>query len=417
MATTSNNLSNFLRQNREKYLEALKTGKSKEWTVVVGNEAGDLDTAASSIAYSYIASTFVRQPSIALLQTPRTDLPLRAENLYAYELARLSPNKQELLCIDDIPSNSLSQVLNSSFALVDHNRLPPRFIPETGSPPRVVAVIDHHDDEGLYPDADPRVIAVPVGSCSSLVTRHFMPLWEKATTPPPPEVATLLLSAILIDTHGLQAGNKAVEIDHSAANFLLPRSTFALASSNSFDGPDLLGIINTLGQRKGEVSHLSSRDLLRRDYKEYTIASSSKSYKVGIATVPLNLNLWVEKDSSPGFWNSMDAWILERELDTLGVLCTYRSAKEGKHKRQMIWIVADGRESLRKALWKGLEENDELRLQVKNMKEQKLSKDIEMHDGDIRTDASAVARIWKQKNARVTRKMVAPLVKSIIEAL
>jgi exopolyphosphatase len=59
---------------------------------------------------------------------------------------------------------------------------------------------------------DPRVVA-PSRSCASHVA---------ALAPPnlPSDLATLLLSAILIDTGGLKPGEKAPPIDLRAANLL-----------------------------------------------------------------------------------------------------------------------------------------------------------------------------------------------------
>ena len=100
-------------------------------------------------------------PAVALTQTPRAELHLRAENLHALALAQLDPDT-DILCIDDVLISSAEAPFpSSSFALVDHNRLHTRFSRANPSA-RVVAVVDHHADEGLYRDsADPRLITVP----------------------------------------------------------------------------------------------------------------------------------------------------------------------------------------------------------------------------------------------------------------
>jgi exopolyphosphatase len=379
----------------------------------------DLDSAACSIAYSYLASTLLKRPTVSLLQTLRTDLQLRAENLYAYEVAQLY--QTDLLCIDDIPTESLPHLVSSPFALVDHNRLDTQF--SVGGifsrPPKVVAIIDHHEDEGFHQDAEPRIITVPVGSCASLVTQYFMEPWTNASVSPPAELATLLLCAIFIDTRGLKTGGKAVALDYSAANFLLPYSTLTPSSDDIMDRDDVKTLVHTLEERKQSVGHLSTRDLLRRDYKEslfHSPAHSSPGVTVGIATVPLSPKVWLHKEASPKFWKSMDAWIEERGLDVLGVLCTYNSPKSGKHKRQCLWIVKHGHESLKVILWQGLEVSDELQLKRRNMDKKSLSEGMNRHpDGDIVTASGSVARMWKQGNVKATRKVVAPLLRQIIE--
>ena len=110
-------------------------------------------------------------PSIALLQISRNDLGLRPENVHALKLASLSTDQNEILCIDDLPS--LTPFPSNRFALVDHNRLLSQFA-ENNSDVEVVAVLDHHEDEGLYKDtANPRMIVVPTGSASSVVTQYI----------------------------------------------------------------------------------------------------------------------------------------------------------------------------------------------------------------------------------------------------
>ena len=244
-----------------------------------------------------------------------------------------------------------------------------------------------------------------------------MEAWENADVTPPREIASLLLCAIFLDTKGLKVGGKAVPLDHRAAEFLLPKSTFA--SSPDLNSNELQTLIQTLDERKRSVNHLSSRDLLRRDYKEYTFDSpsySSHGIFVGLATVPLSPKDWLQKEPSPKFWESLDAWIDERGLDALGVLCTYHSPKSGKHKRQNFWAVKHGCEDLRRALWEGMEASEELRLERRNMGKKSLSEGMKRQpDGDILTANRSVCRAWKQRNAKATRKVIAPLVKKIIE--
>ncbi|EMD37017.1 hypothetical protein CERSUDRAFT_114914 [Gelatoporia subvermispora B] len=172
-------LASFLNAQRSAYLSALQSGRADEWTIATGNEAGDLDSFASAIALSYYLTRLAPNPipTVPLALVAREDFGLRAENLHALALAGLDPAAPPLLCLDDLPTPCPTR----RFALVDHNRLHPRF----DSPDaRVVAVVDHHEDEGLYTDsASPRTVQVPVGSCASLVTRLFE---ERADAHVPP---------------------------------------------------------------------------------------------------------------------------------------------------------------------------------------------------------------------------------------
>ncbi|KAG1759379.1 hypothetical protein EDD22DRAFT_906342, partial [Suillus occidentalis] len=282
----------------------------------MGNEAGDLDSLASALGYAWLRSN-TSGKAIAYIPTPKEDFTLRAENLYALGLAGINHPFEELYCSDDPMPSQVSQ-----FALVDHNVLRTTYASSTAS---VVAVIDHHEDEGQYKDtANPRIVE-PAGSCSSLVARSYQSFSNLSISP---ELSTLLLSAILIDTHGLKMGGKALDVDREAAAFLIPQSLLAhneevsaLSDNQKITHlPSVQSLSATLGEKKLSVSHLSTRDLLRRDYKEYIFSmpvsedatQSSNVIKVGLATVPLRLSAFFASSSYP--IKEIQDWVVERDL-------------------------------------------------------------------------------------------------------
>ena len=350
-------------------------------------------------------------------------MSLRAENLHALSLAGINPSK-DLLYSDELPPFPTDK-----YILVDHNRLGRRFI-EASPNARVVAVIDHHEDEGLYTQsADPRMIVVPTGSCSSLVTRI---LSQASPDNLPAELAKLLLCAILIDTNGLKSGGKAETIDRESAARLAVRSKiadahsptksgFAMSTSSRPTSPPQesslqdLSVIQhltaALQTKKNSVAHLSTRDLLRRDYKEYTWTPSwalSSTIQVGLASVPRSLKVWGPSES--GFWSAIHGWVEERNLIVLGILTSFRDdskigSTKGKGKREMLWFIHEGDAELTSRLWKGLEQSKELKVK---------SVDLRKYGGDGIPEGFAV-RVYKQGNADATRKVTAPLVRSIIE--
>ncbi|KAG2135168.1 hypothetical protein DEU56DRAFT_871761 [Suillus clintonianus] len=306
--------------------------------VVMGNEAGDLCSLTSALGYSWLRSN-TSGKAIAFITTPREDFMLRAENLYALGLAGINQPFEELYCSSDPMPSQVSQ-----FALVDHNVLHTSYASPTA---RVVAVIDHHEDEGQYKDtADPRVVE-PAGN---YINHQFFSI--------PPELSTLLLSPVLIDTRGLKEGGKAI------------------------DGR-IQSLSTTSGEKKLSVSHLSTRDLLRRDYKEYTFTTpasdnavqSSNVIAVGLAT------------------------LAERDLSILGMLTTFRN-KKGKGGGEQLWIIKTGDEGIAEKLWEGLEASEELELK--------------------RLDFSNAVRgviyceAYKQGNTDSTRKQTAPILRRLM---
>ena len=381
------------------------------------NASIDLDSLSSAIGFAWYLATIEQTPAVPLLHTPRSDLHLRAENLHALELSGIPSSDPPLLCVDDVPTKGAFP--STKFALVDHNRLHGH-LSDQNPEARVVAVIDHHEDEGLYKDtANPRIITVPTGSASSLVALY---LQEKCADRIPQELATLLLCSVLIDTGGLKVGGKAVDSDRTAAAFLTSKSLLQvdssfLVTSQPHDHIAVQTLSSTLSEKKGSVSHLNTSDLLRRDYKEYTMTPSwakDKTVKIGLASVPVGLKPWIQRDAA--FWASTESWLAERNLAALGVLTSFRSEKKlnkhgkPKHKREQLFVIRKGEDAeLATKLFEGLEASQELKLKGKGLK--KLS-----GSGEGKTFSETVdARAWKQGNVDATRKITAPVVKTIIE--
>lgn len=411
--TRMGTLSEFLSSSKTSYLEDVKAQNTGGWTVVMGNEAGgacsdpalvssslltsspwvDLDSIACSLAYSYLATHLHNRKTVALIQTPRKDLSLRPENLYALQDLTKLNIETDILCIDDYPE-SFNPASISSFALVDHNSLLPKF---RGGEGKVVSIIDHHVDEGQHLDVpdDERVIVNPCGSCASLVAKHFQLSWvSKPNVEVPPEVATLLLTAIHIDTAGLKEGDKGTPIDKDANYFLAGNSTFV---SNIMMGPpDLSHLHKELSSRKHDVSHLSTYDLLRRDYKQFNFSG----LEVGLSTVPQGLKATAKKDDK--FWESLDGYVKEKELAILGVLTTFKSEKKKKKRREQLWLLNPTLVSsdVENRFFEGLDQDKEMDLEKKD---------------DFEVAGEQHAGVYNQNNTDATRKQIAPLAKKLLE--
>jgi exopolyphosphatase len=225
------------------------------------------------------------------------------------------------------------------YALVDHNVLLPAFSRPEGPEVKVTGIIDHHEDDGKHPDALPRNIFVPLGSCASLVAQTFQECFLPSPTPTiPKDPATLLLTAIYIDTAGLKPNGKAQPIDYGAAALL--ESFAGHASKDSLvDDEDASSFRKTTAKelisQKLSIAHLSTRNLLRRDFKQYAFTTADGvPLSVVLSTVPLGLKPWLEKERAlkPGFRHSMEQWVAECRLDVTGVLTMYKSATKGNHK-------------------------------------------------------------------------------------
>lgn len=155
-------------------------------------------------------------------------------------------------------------------ALVDHNA--PRAIWGNAT---IVSILDHHTDQGLAPNASPRLIQ-KTGSCSSLVAEVILdslpskghPLREEGEMDPtlhgplPVELVELLLRTIAIDTSALR-NDSASEVDYRSAKRLME-----LSSWKRRDARKTMKLLNKdLSTSKKDLGVLDLRDLLRRDWK------------------------------------------------------------------------------------------------------------------------------------------------------
>ncbi|KAJ9099759.1 hypothetical protein QFC21_003757 [Naganishia friedmannii] len=480
---TMGRLATFLQDQRKAFLQDLQDGNGQGWVVAMGNEAGDLDSLASSIAYSTLSSTLSPPTrSLPLLLTPKKYMSLRPENILALNSA-LIPTQQSrdgeiFLHLEDLPIDPAELARKGiKFALVDHNSLLPPFQstdPSLKDP--VVAIFDHHADDGNHIHASSRLIQIPTGSTTSLVTTYFKDAWQRAIQSgderlePPSELATLLLSGILIDTGALKAGPdvKTTKTDRDAAEFLYRISELGAQTTGNGSNsgmtmtveslqagripPDLTEFAKKLFEAKNDVSELTTHELLLRDYKEYTMHTSSESdtLNVGLSTVPMGLSIWLSrnipaKGITPGwqpFVSALDEWMTERNIDIAGVLTSFNTppkvvGDKGKHKRELVFLVRSRQqqpitdasitraEEIADALTAGINGAGPIldaqvwRPHKPFHKNEELVQGLEDELMDVQEarQAGRFGCVWRQGNAASTRKQVAPLVKDIIASI
>jgi exopolyphosphatase len=213
-----------------------------------------------------------------------------------------------------------------------------------------------------------------------------------------------------------------------------------IPTGNFADIEFIQNLTKVLSEKKFSVSHLNTRDLLRRDYKQYYLhlpwVCSRTAIHAGLSTVPIDLKQWIPRDPK-GFWSASKQWMEEKGLAVLGILTSFRQEKGprksgGKHIRQMLWVIRAGADLfeasespdngsnsvtseptevdadlLASRLWNGLQESKLLRL-----KKCELDK-FGTSEKDV--DASMRVRVYKQGNADATRKTTAPLMRSFLE--
>ncbi|GAA5873481.1 hypothetical protein JCM3774_002428 [Rhodotorula dairenensis] len=370
-STGTGHLSQWSRQNKDEFLEALRNNDADDWIIVMGNEAGDLDSLVSAITLSYLYNHLeTPQKAVALLQTEQDALDLRPENALALHYARMSSGHRDLLTIDELPikPNDLWHRIKG-IALVDHNV--PRAIWDKAE---VVAIVDHHDDRGVANHtASPRIVEL-AGSCTSLVTGYLLETLPGANSaypmpdynldeppaslydaeeigeshltthgPLPKELIELILRTIAIDTDALKhSSSRQVDID--SASRLFPHSSWKHRKMK-----DVMGILDDdMTQSRKALGGLDLRSLLRRDWKGDSIATKSKKYpsiSIGFASAPVSFEEQITRtpeQTVPEWFAIERAWTAEIQADVTVALTNFRDKKTGEKYRQIALVVAHG---------------------------------------------------------------------------
>jgi exopolyphosphatase len=349
----------------------------------------DLDSIASALTFAYLSkqkSQNQQDVFLPLVNIPKNDLKLRPEVDFVVSEASIDP--QHLCYNDTIDISALPDVFQQlKLILVDHNKLcNPFSLTQEKWTPLVSGILDHHVDEHLY-DCDLFRTIKSTGSCTSLVILHHKEFMENSKDSQLEPLAKLALAPILVDSVNLQAQyGRTTDEDIMAVNLL---------KQHVKDDHD--NYFRDIQSAKSKIHHLSNRDLLRKDYKEW---KTDNGYKVGISTVPWYLKAWAERDNGmQAIINSLNDWAKERHLDLALIMTAFDRENEGGFQRELLGVVYN--ERLNGVLHQ-MEQNKEIQLE-------------RLVDGIYQIESKLPLYIWKQHNIQWSRKQVWPFTRSIVQ--
>ncbi|KAJ1741866.1 Exopolyphosphatase [Coemansia sp. RSA 989] len=363
--------------------------------LVLGNESADMDSVVSSISLAYLLQATLPQThwAIPVINTNRADMSLRPDCQAALQSIMPAASLDSLTFIDDLDPDG-------RIWLVDHNAPAAR---QSELEPLVEGIVDHHVDEGRCLGAKWRQIEM-VGSCSTLVAER---LFRQAQSHPDlmdADLAKLLLGAILLDTSNLDpAAQRATSRDVEMANWLTPQVSWIAAGSIA---PESLNVSNprelykALDKLKGRVSHLSARDLLRKDYKQWAVGK----WNVGISSISYRLAKWIKRDGREEIENSVMAWIEEQQLQVAMVMTHGKVKQHGEktYGRELLVSFAPAVDlGWRRFIVDELVKSDTLQL-------------APFFD---EVDLQSRTSFFVQSRKESSRKQVFPTIKSILEAI
>ncbi len=387
-------------------------------TFVLGNESADLDSLCSAILLAYFRThTPPHTLHIPLSNLLRTDLALRPELNAVLRPAGLKPD--DLITLSDLPRDGLTPE-HTRWLLVDHNAptgdVAHQFTAasDASSSNLIIGCIDHHEDEGLVPQDTthaPRIFAKS-GSCMSLVIDHCKEAWDSLSNSTSSsaakldteeseslsaQLAHLALGPILIDTTNLTSKDKTTEWDTSAVRYIEDK----IHSSSSQSNYDRTAYFDEISRLKEDISGLSFRDVLRKDYKRWTDGGLA----LGISSVVQGLGyLTTELGSKDQFMDALRAWAGEQGLDIAAVMTVSRP--NGQFTRElMVWAFGEKAVGVAKRF---ADENEQ-GLGLEALGDEQL--------GGAQSDGKTEWKgCWTQRRVENSRKQVAPLLREAMKS-
>ena len=436
-------LNTFYQQTHQLLQAASKSSGAPPITIVMGNESSDFDSTVSATVLAWYLNALATSSSSAsptrycpVINVPRRYFHLRTE--IAAEFQRLSVDVGQVTFTDDVDLHSVRQhSAQFGVVLTDHNQLTES---QSWMGDCVVGVVDHHEDEHLYPTSTASRVMGRVGSCCTHVTLILRDNHPELLTASFDflSIVQLLMDVILVDTHNMNpAMKKATPADIAAMDYLT-------SAQHTLLFEHLKGLRN-------DVQGWTTEDLLLKDTKVY----NADGYGVMISTVPMPLDEWVRQD--PDMVHSLAR--CAKGVDALIVLTSFTDKRTKQYKRDLLLITpkqppaitpphpaADNQkvdrvgqakprikpEELFERLARGLEADDRLRLHVIDSSRQvdglsdgersaisgQGAVELGAGTGLVREDEHGVlVRRYDQQNVSSSRKQVAPAVEAILSKL
>lgn len=351
----------FLTQAKQAFLKGPSAGvpESCRPTIVIGNSAGDLDTIVSAVGVAVARSAQSARDDLPKVVVPvvpfrRVEFRLRQDACLVFRHCGIEFDAEgapsSLLFIDEVTPAALARWAAMAeggeaakpfdVVLTDHNRVTTDVSARFGE--RIVAIVDHHSDEGAHAESCPmgsrdRVVDIAAGSAASLAAELCLsvdggPESVASQAAVSPTLAALLLSAIAVDTRGFAPDQRKFSgrdvraaslllqvlgtVDAHGAGQALPtaaaaadvvldmadrlRATSLPATAAADGAASVKALAKRLLDARYEVQHLRAADLLALDYKEACVGpAEGPRYRLGCAAVFTSMGDFIDRAGGP----------------------------------------------------------------------------------------------------------------------
>ncbi|GAB6019162.1 hypothetical protein CHUAL_000781 [Chamberlinius hualienensis] len=290
----------------ETYLYSTKANlarlhKGDRLHIVLGNEACDMDSVASSLIYAYfIYKTNLRPDTVVVpvLNIHQRDFQLRPD--IGRFLEEINISTELLTFRNNLDLKALSSGHRITLTLVDHNILSKEdrelhdFVDE---------VIDHHNKEVDYNQSKCQVTIEPVGSTCTLIAEKILRVKPELLDS---KMALLLYGTILLDTCCLNPeAQRVTPKDKGMIEKLEP----------ILEGVKRLELFDKLQRWRNDVSGMSMTDLLRKDVK----IISNDTIRIAVASVPTLLEELFKNDRAEQGLKSFVSEMSSQVLVVMGI--------------------------------------------------------------------------------------------------
>lgn len=391
------------------FLESLKAVpiKGRIIRIVSGNQSCDMDSVVSAIAYSYFYSKKYpsEEPFRPLLNIPQDQLRLRKDILLLLESNSIDP--KHLYFLDDV--QDLIRLLpkaSLNVALVDHCNLQGDVLIQAYEDKRldVVSIIDHHQDEGVFLDASPRIIAV-TGSCSSLVFNYWKSVIDTVIDA---SVVKLLLGPLLLDT-----GNMAQKVELGDVLAISEYKKILESAGTSLDsgvfavngGKDnFQEVYEDLKRAKKNLDDFLPSDIFLKDFKLFVFQTKgAESVSIGFSSLGKPISWLFKNFKTEEVLEGINDLQKQYLLDIVILGTSFSRGENRVHAREFCYFTKKAAYSSLGDFTSYLELNSDVyKLKEFKDKMKAINKDI-------------IFKVYNMGNTAASRKQTVPEVKRVIE--
>jgi exopolyphosphatase len=376
---------------------------------VTGNQSADMDSVVSALSFAFFkAQQAPSEPVVPIINITREEFKLRKD--IGLLLGTYSIGQDLLFFIEDFERMS-ENCEKVHLTLVDHCNIQGDIFHKYAGENKlqIDTIIDHHEDENVAKDADPRIITKS-GSCSSLVFNYFYTNLQDKTIFDTSDVCGLLLGPLLIDTSNM---TQKVEMEDSVAfsryimllqdSHISKNMTRLTRAAGDVSTESLmLTYYETLKSAKKDLSGLSFFDILRKDYKQFTF----NGLRVGFSSLG-KLYLWIfNKFSSKDIEEALLRTVNYHNLDMLVITTSYTKKTNNEYTREFSYYVKLDAPKAGELKEIGALARQGLSLNDKIYDHGSFEKKLQSIDNLI---------LFNQGNVQASRKQVVPIIKDVLE--